>query len=211
MSSSGESKDKRRHRRLSRDELELWRQVTRSVARLSRAPAETVLRPTEPAVPPSAPFQTKPEQTRPALPGYTPPAQIQSPAPPALAPLDRRLRKKLARGRSAVDDAIDLHGLRQDEAHSVLRGFLAAAQQRGAKVVLVVTGKGLGSRSANAWPERSGGILHRAVPQWLAGTEFRRIVVGFEEADSAHGGSGALYIRIRRIDRLAKPKWSDGR
>ena len=144
---------------------------------------------------------------RPALPGPAP-AKIRS---PALAPLDRRLRKKLARGRSPVDDVIDLHGLRQDEAHLALRGFLVAAQSRDAKVVLVVTGKGLGSGAFGSWPERTGGILHRAVPQWLSSPEFRRIVVGFEEADSAHGGAGALYVRLRRADRPAKPKSPDGR
>jgi DNA-nicking Smr family endonuclease len=210
VSYSGEPKEKRRHRRLSREELELWHQVTRSVARLSRAPAAA----RQDREPPARfeiaePAGARPEPshprapTRPALPGYTPP-QMQSPAQPALAPLDRRLRKKLARGRSSVDDVIDLHGLRQDEAHRALRGFLAAAQRRDAKVVLIVTGKGSGSAALGSWPERTGGVLYRAVPQWLSSPEFRRIVVGFEEADAGHGGAGALYVRLRRADRPAK-------
>jgi DNA-nicking Smr family endonuclease len=195
---------------LTREEIELWRQVTRSVARLARAPAEAAVLPAEPAAAPAEPAQPQHQPVRPALPGYTPP-ENQSPPRPARAPLDWRLRKKLARDRASVDDLIDLHGLRQDEAHRALRGFLTSAQSRGARVVLVVTGKGLGSASFGAWPERTGGVLYRAVPQWLSSTEFRRIVVGFEEADAAHGGAGALYVRLRRADRSPRPDFCAGR
>jgi DNA-nicking Smr family endonuclease len=41
-------------------------------------------------------------------------------------------------------------------------------------------------------------VLRRAVPLWLALPELRPLVIGFEEAASAHGGAGALYVRIRR-------------
>jgi DNA-nicking Smr family endonuclease len=208
VSYSGGSKELTRRRRLSRDELELWQQVTRSVVRLSRVrAATTAVRLVEPAAAQPGPCQRPPESAHQASPAPAPP-KIRS---PALAPFDRRLRKKLARGRSLVDDAIDLHGLRQDEAHLALRGFLVAAQNRDAKVVLIVTGKGLGAGASGSWPERTGGILYRAVPQWLSSAEFRGIVVGFEEADSGHGGAGALYVRLRRADRPAKPKSPDRR
>jgi len=36
------------------------------------------------------------------------------------------------------------------------------------------------------------------VPQWLSLPEFRDYVVGFEDAHIAHGGEGALYVRVRR-------------
>ena len=70
------------------------------------------------------------------------PDRARPPGPPPLAPLERRLKRDLARGRGAVDDALDLHGLNQAEAHHALRGFLVHAQARGAKLVIVVTGKG---------------------------------------------------------------------
>jgi DNA-nicking Smr family endonuclease len=131
------------------------------------------------------------------MPGYTPAPNRRS-AEPALAPFDRRLRKKLARGHLPVDSVLDLHGLRQDEAHVALRGFLVSAQARDMRMVLVVTGKGLRSGDLNSWAGRSGGVLYRSVPHWLSSTEFRRIVAGFEEADVGHGGAGALYVRLRR-------------
>jgi DNA-nicking Smr family endonuclease len=59
--------------------------------------------------------------------------------------------------------------------------------------VLVITGKGT---VAPKGMER--GVLKREVPLWLGSAEFRRLVIGFEEAASRHGGSGALYVRVRR-------------
>lgn len=202
MTCAGDGKEKTARRRLSRDELELWHEVTRSITRLRRAPPHPALRPAEliAALPQSV--QRRPETVRPPL-SHTAPAKVHR---PALAPLDRRLRKQLARGRSPVDDVLDLHGLRQDEAHLALRSFLAAAQSRDAKVVLIVTGKGLGSGASALWPEQTGGVLYRAVPHWLSSPEFRQLVTGFHEADSAHGGAGALYVRVRRANRPATPK-----
>ena len=77
----------------------------------------------------------------------------------------------------------------------MLLRFLNAASLRGARLVLVITGKGGVGQG-----ER--GILKRQVPQWLALPEFREWVVGFEKAHIAHGGEGALYVRIRRNSRI---------
>jgi DNA-nicking Smr family endonuclease len=44
-------------------------------------------------------------------------------------------------------------------------------------------------------------VLRRQVPQWLGLPEFRSLVVGFEDAHVAHGGEGALYVRVRRASR----------
>lgn len=136
-----------------------------------------------------------------------PETAIRSPAqpkgPPPLAPLERRVRQKIVRGIRSFDARIDLHGMTQHEAHDQLRGFLHVAYQRGHVIVLVITGKGgrSGRESASGhgapyMDER--GILRRVVPQWLAMADLRHIVLGFEEAHLTHGGSGALYVRLRR-------------
>jgi DNA-nicking Smr family endonuclease len=121
-------------------------------------------------------------------------ARSASAPPPALAPLPRRERQRLSRGVAAIDARIDLHGMTQAQAHGALMHFLRRAQADGSKFALVITGKG--ARFAAGDGER--GLLKRQVPMWLRLPEFRTLVVGFETAHAAHGGEGALYVRLRR-------------
>jgi DNA-nicking Smr family endonuclease len=126
----------------------------------------------------------------------------QPPEPAPLHPLERRLKRDLARGRSAVDGAIDLHGMTQAEAHRALRRFLVHAQSQGCRLTIVVTGKGdFKSRSETASWFDEPGVLKRLVPHWLREADLRAVVLGFEEAGRAHGGAGALYVRLKRRDR----------
>jgi DNA-nicking Smr family endonuclease len=118
------------------------------------------------------------------------------PKPPPLAPLDRRLKQRVARGSAPIDAWLDLHGYTQARAHAALLAFLQRAQRDGARVALVVTGKGSGRADPLGSNER--GVLKRQVPIWLGLPEFRSLVVGFEAAHIGHGGEGALYVRLRR-------------
>jgi DNA-nicking Smr family endonuclease len=111
-----------------------------------------------------------------------------------LAPIGRRDKARLARGRHDIDARIDLHGMTQARAHRALLAFLHRAHGDGATFVLVITGKGRLGGDA-----RETGVLRRQVPHWLELPEFRAIVVGYEQAHIAHGGEGALYVRVRRV------------
>ena len=182
-----------RRRHLSAEELNLWRQVTRTIAPMRSLPP----------VPDFAvlldPPATRPE---PMPPASVPAPQVQKPRPkmpPPLAQIEPRLRQRLRRGRTDVERAIDLHGLRQEEAHRRLRAFVHEAQRDGAKLVLVITGKGRGAEDQHESPY---GVLRRAVPHWLREPDLRNVVIGFEEATATHGGGGALYVRIRRAGRF---------
>jgi DNA-nicking Smr family endonuclease len=46
--------------------------------------------------------------------------------------------------------------------------------------------------------------LRRIVPHWLGAPDLRAVVLGFEEAGRAHGGAGALYVRLRRGERAGR-------
>jgi DNA-nicking Smr family endonuclease len=83
----------------------------------------------------------------------------------------------------------------QRQAHAALKRFLHKAQADGAKLVLVITGKG--ARGADG--ERERGVLRRQVPEWLALAEFRPYVLGLNDASVRHGGEGALYVQVRRV------------
>ena len=185
-----------RRRHLSDDEHALWSVFVRAIKPLRKAKqttdaaADSNVKPgVKAAEKKPAAIDTAPPRPR-AVP-IAPAAARIPPSTPALAPLDRRLKKRVARGREPIDAKLDLHGLTQSEAHAALLRFLHRAQSRGVRIALVVTGKG-----STGHAER--GVLKRQVPLWLALPEFRRFVVGFEDAHIGHGGQGALYVRLRR-------------
>jgi len=122
---------------------------------------------------------------------------------PELNAFDPRNVKKLKRGKIEIDARIDLHGMRQAEAHAALIQFIHGSAAMGRRWVLVITGKGLPSRSRDDDAERQfgevpRGVLKRNVPMWLSEPEVRGLIVSFTEAAVEHGGSGALYVHLRR-------------
>jgi DNA-nicking Smr family endonuclease len=185
-----------RRRDLSDDEQTLWTTFTRSIKPLRQSPKSArpaVKQASAPAaVSPSPRAQPKPRAVAPRAAAPAP--------PPALAPLGRRLKQRVARGREPIDARLDLHGMTQSEAHGALLRFLHRAQAKGAKTVLVVTGKGSHRQSSGGARDdgRERGVLKRQVPMWLALPEFRPLIVAFDDAHVGHGGEGALYVRLRR-------------
>lgn len=177
-----------RRRALSEEERELWDAIAKQVKPLRKhRAAKTHAAPSAEPLP-SAPAITPAPSPRAVAAAPVPRAA--KPGVPPLAPLGKRERTKLSRGRSEIEARLDLHGMTQIRAHRALTGFLHRAHHDGLTFVLVITGKG-----------RSGGesgVLRRQVPEWLSLPEFRAFVVGFEEAGIGHGGEGALYVRIRR-------------
>jgi len=179
----------RRTRKLRDEEIALWVEVARSVR--ARRGATLPHHDAAPTPPPAKPAR--------AVVHPAPTPVVARSGPPPLAPIERRLKRDLQRGAAQADGVIDLHGMTQAQAHVALRGFLARAQGQGAKLVIVITGKGW-SQEADArarWFEGAG-VLRRNVPHWLREPEMRSVVLGFEEAGPAHGGAGALYVRLRR-------------
>jgi len=147
----------------------------------------------EPAAP-AAP-EKKRRSSRPPQPVGPPAPAIRSQAPGPLSHgsrdgLDRRKAERLSRGKLPIEASLDLHGLRQAEAHRRLEVFLADCQAAGKRCVLVVTGKGL--------HKEDGGVLRSAVPRWLNEAPNRGRVLSFDYAQQKHGGTGALYVLLRR-------------
>jgi DNA-nicking Smr family endonuclease len=170
-----------RRRPLSEEERSLWTGFARSIEPLQPARRNAAPPPSDEPPPVPAPAKVR----------HAPPPDKKA---PALAPLGRRLKQRVARGREAIDARLDLHGFTQAEAHAELLRFLRRAQAEGARIALVVTGKG----TRQGPQQREHGVLKRQVPLWLSLPEFRPLVVGFEDAHVGHGGQGALYVRLRR-------------
>jgi DNA-nicking Smr family endonuclease len=111
--------------------------------------------------------------------------------------MDRKTYARMKRGKSVPEARLDLHGMTIDVAHSALTAFLMRSHGEGKRLVLVITGKGRTDDNETFFnPPR--GILRRQVPHWLEQPPLRQIVLQTVTAHQRHGGSGALYVYLRR-------------
>ena len=146
----------------------------------------------KPLAPRAAP-SPRPPTPAPLTPVAAPPLSAQpAPMPPLAADrpagLDRANAERLKRGKQRIEGRLDLHGMTQAEAHSALAGFIRRARADGKRCVLVITGRGA----------VGGGILRMAVPRWLEEPEFRPHLLAIAAAQPRDGGTGALYVMLRR-------------
>jgi DNA-nicking Smr family endonuclease len=150
------------------------------------------MREVKPLTPRAAPPAPAPAPTaaRPANP-VNPAAIVPASPPPALdrfVGIDRANAERLKRGKHPVEARLDMHGMTQDEAHRALAAFIRGARAAGKRCVLVITGRG----------RIGGGVLRAAVPRWLAEPELRPHLLAIATAQPRDGGSGALYVMLRR-------------
>jgi DNA-nicking Smr family endonuclease len=168
-------------------ERALWQAAMRDVKPLKRARASPSAahshRPAKGEAPAPRPVPAPPP--KPTITVNPSPLQISH---GRAAGIDRRSAEKLRRGRLGIEDRLDLHGLTQDAASQRLAAFLERAELEGKRCILVITGKGLAS----------GGILRDQVPRWLNQPPNRSRVLAFDYARPQHGGTGALYVLLKR-------------
>ncbi|NBS88076.1 MAG: DNA mismatch repair protein MutS, partial [Verrucomicrobia bacterium] len=123
----------RKKRTLTADETALWAHVTNHIQPLSkRTLAEPDQSATQPPMATSPKSTDKPKIAAPYVAQKNEIVQRNKNELPPLAPLERRLRQRLSRGAHPIDAMIDLHGMRQTEAHDALRRFIYSAQRQGA-------------------------------------------------------------------------------
>ena len=198
MKSLGPKQDRNTDRILTQEERDLWRRVARTVARridrhlapISRLDPPAILK--DPVAPTTSPMSAMIREP------FASQLAIQKSAP-AIIPFDRRQLNQIARGKLALERVLDLHGMRQHEAHEAMCEFIHSAIASDIRLVLVITGKGrLAAGAGPADDHDRPGILRRQVPHWLKGSRLRNLVLGFAEASPGHGGAGALYIRLRK-------------
>ncbi len=184
---------RRKGRPLHGEERSLWNHVARTVN-----PRHPNVRPAQDDALPLAHNKAQPH--KPVL--TSKPALLKStPARPApQLHIDGATARRLKRGQAQIDAKLDLHGMRQTEAHDALVSFILGAQARGARCVLVITGKGTkGAGHSNPYETPGPGILKSRLGQWLAQAPLSAITYGLRKAHPRHGGSGAHYVFIRKI------------
>ena len=171
-------------RRLSPEEQALWDRVVASV------------KPLAPRAAPQPPASTPPE------PALAPPRSRAAPPAPRKAPqspapgttLDGSWDRRLSRGLVQPDLSVDLHGHNLATAYSLLDRRLEQAISTEARLLLLITGK-----PPTADRRLSGrGAIRAAVGDWLAASRHAGAIAAVRNAHPRHGGSGALYIVLRR-------------
>lgn len=177
-----------KHRRLSEEEARAWARVASTIKPIG--PKESSL-PEFQAALEAGEAELRAEKKAARKKVAAPPPAEPAPAPKLpVPPANRGAEKRVRRGKLDIAASFDLHGHTQISASRALPGFLISQQADGARCVLIITGKG-----------REGqGVLRRNFLMWLESPEARALVSGFAESHSKHGGSGAFYVFLRRMD-----------
>ena len=101
--------------------------------------------------------------------------------------IPRKVLRDLHHGRWAVQDQLDLHGMRVDEARSAVVLFLAMARRRGQRCVQIIHGKGYRSASGEQ-------VLRNRTRAWLMQKDE---VLAFCDAPPGQGGGGAVLVLLK--------------
>ena len=175
------------------DDQALWEKVARTVEKkFSHQVPQPTIRQAKSKTGPKVNLQTEKQQPVQSVSGTAKIASVET--KPAdlrigqMSGIDSSSARRLQRGRMQIEDKLDLHGLSQEQAHKQLISFIIQAVQRNFRNVLIITGKG-----------REGhGILRQQVPIWLKDAPLSQHVNAISYAQPHHGGTGALYIRLKR-------------
>lgn len=189
-------------REKNEDDAALWMRVAKTVKPLKQTD-----------LPPKSPGESSRSESVPAK--KTPESSPESPAeslhdrvkppPPKIAPQPADLRgakvggisrndaRRITSGAIALTARLDLHGKTIDGAYRALKRFIVEKQRQQHRYVLVITGKGVAGQ----------GALRGALPRWLETPPLAQAVVAYHPAQGRHGGDGAWYVQLRRLERLS--------
>ena len=190
-------------RKLTTDEIELWRQVAKQAERLHpeipQAVHPTPLPKPKPNKTPKPRFEAfdlgQKTQAKPVGNRLNPSVTDSMRASPVQ--MDTKAFGRMKRGKLKPEGKIDLHGMRMDTAHPALVRFILTAQAQGKRLVLVITGKGKDRDEPGPIPTPRG-VLRNQVPQWLSLPPLAQAVLQVTPAHISHGGDGAYYVYLRR-------------
>jgi DNA-nicking Smr family endonuclease len=116
----------------------------------------------------------------------------------AVVGLDARIVKRLRRGEFSYQATLDLHGMTAAAARVAVESFIAAAVRDGHRTVLIVHGRGRNSRDQIP-------VLKAQVGRWLGSGRIGRSVLAFTSARPGDGGTGAVYVLLRRRRGVREP------
>jgi DNA-nicking Smr family endonuclease len=115
--------------------------------------------------------------------------------------IDPLVAAKLRAGRYSPEASMDLHGQNAEQARATLINFIRHAYNTGQRSLIVVTGRGKNSPGGL-------GVLRKNMQEWLTRNPLKRVVLAFCTAKAKDGGTGAVYILLRKLKKSnGKIQW----
>lgn len=105
-------------------------------------------------------------------------------------PVDPATMRKLKSGELTIEGHLDLHGHTKLSAEQALQNFILNANALGQRTVLIIHGRGLKSSQ--------GPVLKELLIRWLTTGALSHLVLAFTSARPCDGGTGALYVLLKR-------------
>ena len=105
--------------------------------------------------------------------------------------LNSKIKKQIKSKRFKFDAIIDLHGKTEIQAYEIIKNFIRDSYLNNFKNIIIITGKGTNNQ----------GKLKLQTPLWLKSHELSKFVIGFETMPFNKGGEGALFVKLKNINK----------
>ena len=103
--------------------------------------------------------------------------------------LSKKNIKDFSKGNVFIENKLDLHGFNLIEAKNLLKDFITQSVKNNKRLILVITGKG----------KEGEGIIKNNIVSWLNTKDLRNKILAVNYASKKHGGTGAIYILLRKF------------
>ena len=103
--------------------------------------------------------------------------------------LSKKNIRDFNKGNVFIENKLDLHGFNQEDAENLLEDFINQSIENGKRLILIITGKG----------KEGEGVIKNNIISWLNNKSLRNKILAVNHASKKHGGSGAIYILLRKF------------
>ena len=113
-----------------------------------------------------------------------------------LKDMDGSIAKRFKRCEYKIEATLDLHGKTENAAYTEVFNFIKQSYMQNKRCILIITGKGIKQDNDDIFSSK--GKLKERTPVWLNSEELRPLILGFIDPIQSLGGTGALYIMLRK-------------
>ena len=101
---------------------------------------------------------------------------------------------------------LDLHGYSLEESNQIVKKFIIESSNNGYKKLIIVTGKGLRSKShSNPYISEKLNVLKYSIPEFIENNENLKSKINkISRADIKDGGEGAIYIFLKKNNKFTR-------